>query len=79
MAVLRAGRAAAGDADLASIDFQAALRTGNAPAQTYRSMAELYRAANQGDAARAAWKSYLEAAPNAPDVELIRQYLEESK
>ncbi len=75
----RRRRAAAGDADLASIDFQAALRTGNAPAQTYRSMAELYRAANQGDAARAAWKSYLEAAPNAPDVELIRQYLEESK
>ena len=75
----RRHRAAAGDADLAMADFQAALLTGNAPARTYRSMAELYRAANQGDAAKAAWKSYLEAAPEAPDVELIRHYLEESK
>jgi predicted Zn-dependent protease len=70
-------RDAVGDAELAMADYQAALRHGNAPVQTHRSMAALYRAANQVDASRDAWNRYLAAAPDAPDVELIRQYLEE--
>ena len=70
-------RGADGDAALAQADLEAAARTGNAPANTYRALGHVYRAAQRRDEARQAWLRYVEAAPNAADNALIRQMLEE--
>lgn len=70
-------RDAPGDAAAALADFEAAVRTGQEPAVTYRSLGTLYRAMNQPDLARDAWKRYLQAAPQAPDAALIQQTLED--
>lgn len=72
-------RDAAGDKALALADYDAALRTGQAPAAAYRSIGTLYQSMNQPAAARDAWQQYLQAAPDAPDATLIQQYLGELK
>jgi predicted Zn-dependent protease len=68
-----------GDAALAMADYEAAVRSGQAPAVTHRSMADVYRSMGWSEQARAAWQRYLQAAPDAPDAALIRQYLEEAQ
>ncbi len=72
-------RDASGDKPLALADYDAALRTGRAPAVTYRSLGTLYQSMNQPDAARDAWQQYLVAAPDAPDAALIRQSIGENR
>jgi regulator of sirC expression with transglutaminase-like and TPR domain len=75
----RRQRAGDGDLDAALADYQAAARTGREPAVTHRSLGELYKTLKQAEAARAAWTTYLDKAPQAPDAALIRQSLEELK
>jgi predicted Zn-dependent protease len=72
-------RDATGDKALALADFDAALRTGQAPAATYRSLGALYQSMNQPVAARDAWQQYLRLAPDAPDAALIQQATGEIK
>jgi regulator of sirC expression with transglutaminase-like and TPR domain len=75
----RRQRADPGDAELALADLEAALRTGQAPAVSHRSLGHLRKSTNQPGAAGDAWRAYLERAPQAPDAALIRQSLEELK
>jgi beta-barrel assembly-enhancing protease len=72
-------RATDGDAALALADLEAAVRSGNEPAATHRSLGHVYRTQQRSDDARRAWLRYLDAAPNAPDNALVRQMLEELK
>lgn len=75
----RRQRNADGDAALALADLEAAARSGQAPAVTHRSRGQLYRSMNRPAEAREAWIAYLERAPEAPDVALFKQYVEELK
>jgi len=68
-----------GDLGLALEDFVAALRTGQEPPATHRSLGYLYRALDKPDEARAAWQQYLTRAPDAPDAAWIQQQLQETK
>jgi predicted Zn-dependent protease len=70
-------RAAAGDYDAALADYQAAALGAGAPPEVWRAMGTVYRARHEIPEARASYRSYLEAAPQAPDVAMIRSYLEE--
>ena len=67
------------DADraLALADFEAAVATGRAPAESYRSLGYLHKAFDRPAAAQQAWQQYLERAPLAADAALIKQSLEE--
>jgi regulator of sirC expression with transglutaminase-like and TPR domain len=40
-------------------------------------MGTVYRARHENAEAKASYRSYLEAAPQAPDVAMIKSYLEE--
>jgi beta-barrel assembly-enhancing protease len=60
-------------------DFTAALRTGQEPPVTHRSLGYLYRALDRPDDARSAWQQYLVLAPAAPDAAWIQQQLQEIK
>jgi predicted Zn-dependent protease len=65
------------DTDLAFADLKAAEQTGQALPLTHRSLGYLHRQRLDHANARAAWRAYLERAPQAPDAELIRQNLQE--
>ena len=65
------------DRALALTDFEAAVATGQAPAESHRSLGYLHKAFDRPAAARQAWQQYLERAPLAADAALIKQSLEE--
>jgi tetratricopeptide (TPR) repeat protein len=65
------------DRSLALADFETAIATGRAPAESYRSLGYLHKGFEQRDAARQAWQQYLERAPMAADAALIKQAVEE--
>ena len=67
------------DMDLARADFQRAIDLGNEPAQVYRAIGYLERKRGHLGEARAAFMRYLERAPDAPDVKLIRDHLNDSE
>ncbi len=73
----RRQRGQSNDTEVAMADFQAAVQTGQEPAQTYRAMGELHKALGKPQAARVAWQQYLRRAADAPDAALIKQQLEE--
>jgi predicted Zn-dependent protease len=70
-------RAAQGDYDAALADYHAAALTEGAPAEVWRGMGTVYRARHENAEAKASYQSYLEAAPKAPDVPMIKSYMEE--
>jgi predicted Zn-dependent protease len=70
-------RAAQGDYEAALVDYQAAALNSAAPPEVWRGMGTVYRARHEIPEARASYRSYLEAAPQAPDVGMIKSYLEE--
>ena len=70
-------RAAAGDYDAALADYQAASLSAGAPPELWRGMGTVYRARHEIPEARASYRSYLDAAPKAPDAPMIKSYLEE--
>ncbi|MBX3607097.1 MAG: M48 family metallopeptidase [Piscinibacter sp.] len=70
-------RDAEGDADAALADLHAAIRIGGEPARSHRALGYIHRQRGQTDEARAAFTRYVERAPGAPDVDLIRSYLAE--
>ncbi|MBN8488360.1 MAG: M48 family metallopeptidase [Burkholderiales bacterium] len=66
-----------GDAAAALADFAEADRLGGAPPALYRAWGGLHHKAGRNDAARDAWRRYLELAPGAPDAALVRAHLNE--
>lgn len=70
-------RAEKGDIDLAMADYQAAIRSADAPPRAYRGIGLTARQLGQKTEAVAALSRYLELAPDAPDAGLIRTYLAE--
>lgn len=70
-------RAAQGDQDLAIADYLNAVAAGGAPPETHRGLAMIYRARGNAADAKASFRRYLEAAPQAPDAALIKSYLED--
>ena len=70
-------RAKNGDLDAALVDYQAAVKAGGEPPETYRGLGTIYRMRQQADDAKASFARYLEIAPAAPDAAMIKSYLEE--
>lgn len=70
-------RAAEGDLDRALEDFTGAASLGSEPPQTHRSLGMIYRLRKRPADAQASFERYLKLAPEAPDVLMIRNYLEE--
>jgi predicted Zn-dependent protease len=70
-------RAGEGDYDAALADYQAASLEAGAPPELWRGMGTVYRARHEIPEARTSYRSYLEAAPKAPDAPMIKSYLEE--
>ncbi|RTL24069.1 MAG: hypothetical protein EKK52_02455 [Burkholderiales bacterium] len=68
-------RAADGDLDQALADFQRAIAVGSEPAEVYRSLGYLLRSRDDAEHAREAFGRYVEKAPAAPDVALIKSFL----
>jgi predicted Zn-dependent protease len=66
-----------GDLDAAIADYRTAVGIGGEPPETHRGMGAIYRIRKQVPEARASFQRYVEAAPNAPDVLMIKSYLEE--
>ena len=64
-----------GDANLAIDAYAKALETGNAPPETYRSVVLVELKRGERDKARAAFDTYIELNPNAPDVGALRMIL----
>lgn len=64
-----------GDLSLAVSAYRQALKEVDAPIETHRQLGLVLRRLNQLEAARAAFRKYLELAPNAPDHALIESYL----
>jgi predicted Zn-dependent protease len=67
--------------DLANalLDLQQAIALGDEPAQVYRAIGYIHQKQERGAEARAAFSRYVDRAPEAPDANLIRAYLTESK
>jgi predicted Zn-dependent protease len=72
-------RADEGDHDTALADLRLATTLGNEPAQAHRSIGYIHQKREQLAEARAAFSVYIERAPSAPDVGMIKTYLNESK
>lgn len=72
-------RAADGDVALALADLQQACAIGNEPPEVHRSLGYIHQKLDQPAQAREAFVRYVERAPAAPDLNLIRAYLSESK
>ncbi len=72
-------RAQEGDLDAAVADFQAAIRSGAAPAEVYRSVGLIHYNRGETEIARGEFEQYLALAPTAPDAPMIKSYLEEMK
>jgi len=70
-------RAQEGDLDAALADLRSAAALGGEPPETHRGMGFIQRTRNQPTEARASFQRYLELAPDAPDVAMIKSYLEE--
>ena len=70
-------RAKDNDLDAAFIDYQTAVTIGGEPPETHRGLAMIYRTRKQIPEARASFERYMQAAPNAPDLLMIKSYLEE--
>jgi beta-barrel assembly-enhancing protease len=70
-------RAQGADLDAAEIDFQTALTLSSAPPEAHRALGMIYRLRGQHGEARESFKRYLELAPAAPDIPLIKSYMEE--
>ncbi|MCH8856316.1 MAG: M48 family metalloprotease [Proteobacteria bacterium] len=68
-------RAADGDLDQALADFQRAIAVGSEPPEVYRSLGYLLRSRDDAEHAREAFGRYVEKAPAAPDVALIKSFL----
>jgi predicted Zn-dependent protease len=75
----RRQRGAAGDAELALADLQAAIATGQAPPLAHRAIGYLQRGAGQTEASEASLRRYLELAPDAADAAMIKHHLSEGK
>lgn len=71
-------RAQGDDADLALRDFQSATQAKAYPPAAWRSLGYLHMARHQEEPARQAFTQYLAMAPAAPDVALVRTYLQPS-
>jgi predicted Zn-dependent protease len=69
------GRSA--DVDAALADYETAAHFGGEPAETYRGLGLVYRSRNQAEQAKSSFERYIQLAPNAPDVMLIKSYMEE--
>ena len=69
------------DSDLndALTDLRAAIALDKPPAQAHRSLGFVHQKMNQKSEAQAEFSRYVELLPQAPDVELIRSYITESK
>jgi predicted Zn-dependent protease len=65
------------DLDLAVIDFQAAATLGGEPPETHRGLAMVYRRRGELVQARVSLQRYVEMAPEAPDIPMMKSYLEE--
>ncbi|HET9023128.1 MAG TPA: M48 family metallopeptidase [Burkholderiaceae bacterium] len=65
------------DVDQALVDLKAATATPDAPAQAHRSLGLMLRERKDAAGATAAFRRYLEVAPEAPDAGLIKTYLSE--
>ena len=72
-------RAKDGDLDQALVDLQQAVVLGSEPVQVHRAIGYIHQRREQWPEARAAFSRYVERAPEAPDVSLIKTYLTESK
>jgi predicted Zn-dependent protease len=70
-------RGAQGDHDLALADYLNAAAAGGEPPETHRGVGMIQRTRGNAAEAKASFKRYLEAAPQAPDAALIKSYLEE--
>jgi len=68
-------RAGDNDGDLALADFEQAIALGHELPQVHRSMGYLYQKREQADLARQAFARYVENAPEAADVALIKSLL----
>lgn len=68
-------RAAGDDLDLALEDFRSAAAADGAPAQVFRSAGYIHRQREQWPEARAAFERYVELAPAAPDVNMIKSMI----
>lgn len=68
-------RAADGDLDAARDDFERAITLGSEPAEVHRSLGYLHRTREDADRARECFGRYVERAPAAPDVALIKSLL----
>ncbi len=65
------------DLDAAIADFSAAVALGGDTPEAHRGLAYIFRQRNQLPEARANFQRYIEVAPQAPDVAMIKSYLEE--
>lgn len=74
-------RLRAGEEDLANalVDLEQAIALGNEPAQVHRAIGYIHQKSERAAQARAAFMRYVDQAPDAPDANLIRAYLTESK
>lgn len=72
-----ARRLRAGDEDLseARADFERAILLGNEPPEVHRALGYLYRSRNEAELARQSFARYVEKAPAAPDVAMIKSLL----
>jgi beta-barrel assembly-enhancing protease len=70
-------RATANDLDAAMADYREAIRIGDEPAQVHRGLGLILRSRNQKDQAKASLLRYCELLPGAPDIAMIRNYVEE--
>ena len=66
------------DLDAAIADYEAAARAGEEPPETHRGLGLIYRARSQMPEAKASFERYLKLAPDAPDLMLIKSYMEDS-
>jgi len=68
-------RATGDDLELARADLEAAIALGSEPAEVYRSLGYLHSSRDEGERAREAFGRYVEKAPSAPDVAMIKSLL----
>ena len=69
----------AGDLERALADLGRASRMAKAPAETFRSLGLVHKQRDDRAAAAAAFETYLQRAPQAPDAAMIRSYLTDLK
>jgi len=70
-------RASEGDTQRAMESYQKAAGLPGVPAEVHRALGGLHRRAGHLEEMRSAYRRYLEARPDAEDVEMIRSYLKE--